>query len=458
MDRTETSKVFQKLIMNDHTISNLQEYYEFSFKTVFHTSNYFTYCCCTCAFEHEYFDYIDDSGEINQEMLDTIVENIRNGVCPHVSKVSEEFVTETKVNSLHVTAAVGSTMLIQNHQEIINPPSQITTGLFGLNPYVTTLLKNKHILLNTKSCSLPQFQLSRQTSSGYNSSTKLLYGKRPNKNCQSIKLETVTLIDLSVQKRSTAMVKYLFNIPTSGLSRFYLQLYEVETLTHGFGFLKYKFGIATVFEMAFRQGLVQGNDLIPVIQELFVRKLHTSRYKEGFREDKLEFENDLEHFIETIIVCNQPEALDCLFNETGLELKCRCSSNQTGKVCTFCSINETCCVLRRSECINVLARHCSTEKETSLYNTPTKGRGSKIPKQGSKIDLVSRPWIEENHNSLFQFQVEKLTNLLQNHPYSKDDIKFTLKLMPNIRNDINAPLFRDTQDKWNRREIGRAHV
>ena len=59
------------------------------FQTVFYRCPY-SYCCCSCGFELEYFDYISETGEINEEMYEKIVTSIINGKCPHTDNISEQ--------------------------------------------------------------------------------------------------------------------------------------------------------------------------------------------------------------------------------------------------------------------------------------------------------------------------------------------------------------------------------
>ena len=46
----------------------------------------YSYCCCSCAFQHEFCAYIDDNGEVDEDVLDTVAQNFATGVCPRVNK------------------------------------------------------------------------------------------------------------------------------------------------------------------------------------------------------------------------------------------------------------------------------------------------------------------------------------------------------------------------------------
>ena len=80
---TDTKATFEKLVRNG-TKQDFVDHHarEFSFDTVFHITPY-SYCCCPCAYEHEYFDYLPGN-RINEEMFERIQQNIDRGRCPHV--------------------------------------------------------------------------------------------------------------------------------------------------------------------------------------------------------------------------------------------------------------------------------------------------------------------------------------------------------------------------------------
>ena len=79
----------------------------FTFQTVFYTRGS-SYCCCRCAYDHEYFTYISDTGEINTEKFDRLAKAVESGYCEHAIKVeNRDYLKETSVHSIHVAAALG---------------------------------------------------------------------------------------------------------------------------------------------------------------------------------------------------------------------------------------------------------------------------------------------------------------------------------------------------------------
>ena len=86
--------------------------YEFRFKTVFYNDGA-SYCCCRCAYDHEYFSYIAESGDIDWEKCDTLVQAIKDGRCQHAARATKKVpLSETMVNVFHISAALGSETLL----------------------------------------------------------------------------------------------------------------------------------------------------------------------------------------------------------------------------------------------------------------------------------------------------------------------------------------------------------
>lgn len=149
----DNSNVFKYLLTNKVFPENEIKDYEFKFTTVFRKFGP-TYCCCRCAFDHEYFSYISDKGNIDMGKLDNLVKALKDGYCQHTTKENIKcYFKETKVNILHKTqvsifhiaAALGSenlseTLLKRLKQGTLKPQN-IKSGLFQLHPYEIAILK-----------------------------------------------------------------------------------------------------------------------------------------------------------------------------------------------------------------------------------------------------------------------------------------------------------------------------
>ena len=237
MDRTTISQIFQKLVLNNHMIPYGQRDYVFSFRTVFHISKYLTYCCCPCAYEHENFDYISETGEINREMFEKIAESIRTGACPNVDMVSEEYVTSTTVQGIHVVAAVGSEKRIlcylinMSHEPILNYPGvkcdPVITGKLTHTPFSIAFLKNKAVVSSTDFDVFQQFLSTRMIPHDYELCS-LIHGTRDGENSVKVTLKHESIIEIALRQQSMAMLKCILStLLTIAKPRSIAKMYEV---------------------------------------------------------------------------------------------------------------------------------------------------------------------------------------------------------------------------------------
>ena len=63
----DTGSKFRRFFMNTY-MEDFDDKEEFSFLTLFHKTP-FSYRCCTCAFEHEFIDYIGVDGTLNESII-----------------------------------------------------------------------------------------------------------------------------------------------------------------------------------------------------------------------------------------------------------------------------------------------------------------------------------------------------------------------------------------------------
>ena len=115
----ETSAVLRNLIIGEDmpSFDYLKE--EFAFRTVFYRGA-FSYCICQCGIQHEYLEYIDDAGKIDENIFNHVVACIDKGQCPHVINADSTFVTEARLSPLHVIAASGTSACLKRRCDIIN--------------------------------------------------------------------------------------------------------------------------------------------------------------------------------------------------------------------------------------------------------------------------------------------------------------------------------------------------
>ena len=99
------------------------------------------YCICTCDYELEYLDFISESGQMNEEIYDRVVQCILNGSCPHATIVPQEYVQEASISPLHIVAAVGPTKVLDFTTEQVQPITNVK-NISKLDPYLIALIKN----------------------------------------------------------------------------------------------------------------------------------------------------------------------------------------------------------------------------------------------------------------------------------------------------------------------------
>ena len=141
------SKVFERTVLNpDFEAEHLTSVDDhlFSFETVFYRTPY-SYCCCPCAYHHEFFDYLSDKDDIsvNQKekhidkpLFECIVQNVAEGRCPHTNDVDPKYLATSIVSTNHILAAAGSTVSVNT----VFRTARERTSIFDLHPYLCLML------------------------------------------------------------------------------------------------------------------------------------------------------------------------------------------------------------------------------------------------------------------------------------------------------------------------------
>lgn len=134
----DVRNVFNVLLTNQkHAQYRDHIYCKFSFQTVFYKSPNI-YCCCPCGFENEFLSYISDTGDIDKETHDKILQNFLDGKCPHVDDSPDRYVRETSVYGAHIAAAVGTPDVLRNCDETAE---LMKTGIFQFDPFMVGVSK-----------------------------------------------------------------------------------------------------------------------------------------------------------------------------------------------------------------------------------------------------------------------------------------------------------------------------
>ena len=138
MTQEETRQRFRNLVndvfMNDFSYTGVP----FSFKSVFHMTPY-SYRCCSCSYEFEYLDFLSDTGEINETMLQNLLQSLTDKQCPHVDSAAEDHVKDTTIHGIHIAAALETEAALRVRELHSSAP----VGLFGVSPRHVAILKGK---------------------------------------------------------------------------------------------------------------------------------------------------------------------------------------------------------------------------------------------------------------------------------------------------------------------------
>ena len=132
----DSADLFRHLLTTKTLPEKTRSDYEFGFRTVFYIQGS-SYCCCRCAYDHEYFTYISNTGEIDMDNFDKLAKAVECGYCEHAIRVkNKDYLKETKVYATHVLAALGSEQnsLPPNNGYRRRVYQRTDTGLFELTP------------------------------------------------------------------------------------------------------------------------------------------------------------------------------------------------------------------------------------------------------------------------------------------------------------------------------------
>ena len=134
---------FRNLVTNQFMENIVYSREKYSFLTVFYRSGS-TYRCCSCAQNHEYLEYISDTGEKDENVYENIVKSLANGKCPHAETVPKYQLVPTSVTALHIAAAVGTYRAVKENRYICFSYAHMRVGqIFNLYPVDTAMLKNQ---------------------------------------------------------------------------------------------------------------------------------------------------------------------------------------------------------------------------------------------------------------------------------------------------------------------------
>ena len=209
----DNADLFKYLLINkaipEETISD----YEFGFKTVFYGCGPL-HCYCRCAYDHEYFSYISERGEIDLAKCDTLATAIKDGHCQHAARVAKKvYLSETRINVFHISAAIGcmdlSQQFLSGFEKATLKSYDIKSRLFRMHPYEVAALKcNKNVAQLLYHVDLPATTPRPQTTER-RWTDKVIYASEKEDN--KVEIRHVSLIEVCITKKNEAIIKMLLD-------------------------------------------------------------------------------------------------------------------------------------------------------------------------------------------------------------------------------------------------------
>ena len=325
----------------------------FPFKTVFFKSAC-SYCCCPCGFEHEYLDFISNTGEINVEMYEKITKCILNGQCPHVDDAPKDYVKPTKINGLHIAAAVGT-----KGSWLERRCQRVETELYQLNPVHIAALKDQHTILPLLWKIYPLWPISQF----------FYYGYRINGPLSSIAFQHITLLELCVRTDRLLVLKSILDIETAPLGLDRALVYTFENHTQN----------------------VQ--DILSCI--------------ERFVEQGLNYRSIVWSCIKKTIICNKPVVLDqimqCTFSHFILETDLK-------------PLYMTCRLLKRFDCIDILLKYGICHQDI-VPDDELEGLVNLLASNYEQLQEEIMPLLKSNQNTAYLLNRLKSNKASYLHSY-----------------------------------------
>ena len=178
--------------------------YELSFQTVFFKSTY-AHCCCPCAFQHEYLEYVSNLGEIDEELYERIQQNILCGKCPHVDGVSEKYLRNTSIYAIHIAAGVGTEQAVR---KLIDAYQARRGAIFRLSPYRAAVLKSQYNIINIFTAAIPVILTDPLSCIG----SKVMYPKRSMTNSKITTVEWITTLEHSIRAKDIRLLNSVLSL------------------------------------------------------------------------------------------------------------------------------------------------------------------------------------------------------------------------------------------------------
>ena len=386
------AEVFKYLLTSKAIPDKAISEYEFVFKTVFYKCGP-SYCYCRCAYDHEYFSYISDTGDVDMEILDTLATAVKDGYCQHTIGLTEKgYLRETRVNVFHIAAALGSEELTETFTSGFNTGTinvrVMNSELLNLHPFDIAVIKGNVIVSRLLSRFHPPILLDRSWD------YPIIIHASEKERSNVLHVEKTPFLELCITKRNLPMLKML-----------------LKTLEPPRAALRPR-----IYEFMFQNNLT---DLIHVILEVIMTEHEQWRSRGGLDTDPCNDPGDLRRYImfkevpiivELAVIYSQRDIF-----EKSLQLLTEGSTTLDGNpLLTVCSADG-----------QPLIRVCEAFKRRNFYK----------PLLQKEVQHFNRIHPTSNVSN-FAY----LYGLLTRFQFSGKYIKHAMELLPNIGEIINVPL------------------
>ena len=301
----------------------------FSFQTVFYQSAT-SYCCCPCSFIFEYTDYISESGDINTELYQQIITFVINGKCMHVDSASQKFLRTTRINAIHIAAAVGTDQAMEDY---FYDYQYVHTAIFQLSPFWNALIRSNTSIIemaeNAMAAAEPDLRPGKH---------KVQYAYITTDQPNLLKIEYVSISTYCIQHKKEHLLKSL-------LKHFVEDVYIGEAL-----------------RLAFAHNLcdIQA-DICEYLQSLYKNGGEAAVLDCAVSAIIYDYPDILNNVLKILYTSNDDEDLACDFDD-------------------FVVMFETCRVLKRSACAKILKQY---DQRKPLRKDPLKKVVSILLKKAS---------------------------------------------------------------------------
>ena len=199
----ELEKQFRKLVTTRFNPFVDYSSHTFAFKTLFYQSPH-SYCCCICSFEHEYLAYVSDTGVINEQVYEKVIQNIKTGACPHTENVSRKYIRETKIHALHIAAAIDKAV-----KNVSGNLEHSEGTIYGLRPSDIAIMKNSYKFLRQY---YNEYRAKSEEGAPYYYNTNSLrHGYKPHEKKYNVIFEHISPLDLCIRNKRRQLFTLLLD-------------------------------------------------------------------------------------------------------------------------------------------------------------------------------------------------------------------------------------------------------